>query len=187
MLGTFGVLAVANMPNLLSYPQQGRNNFCNMSNEATAAANIISILLRAYIPFALMLIFDVIVFKKLRNSRRRVGLIQIGRRRISGQFSNREYKFILSTIFIDLTFILFYMPISVHVTITVVNLYISWDRLTAAVLNVFYSSALLTVYLYSVVLFVIFLVFNRYFRNEVITILRLNKLITIFQSSADSR
>ena len=178
MLGTFGVLAVANMPNLLSYPQQGRMVVCKMSNQATSAANIISILFRVYIPFVLMLVFDVIVFKKLRQSKRRVGMIQMGHQRQFGQFSNKEYKFILSTLFIDLAFILFYTPISAHVTITVVNLYVSWDRLTAAVLNVFYSSALLTVYLYSVVLFVIFLVFNRYFRNEVITILRLNKLIT---------
>ena len=172
---------MANMPNLLSYPQQGRNNFCIMSNEATAAANIILIFLRAYIPFTLMLIFDVIVFKKLRNSRRRVGMIQMGQQRQPeriSKISNKEYKFILSTIFIDLTFILFYTPISAHVTITVFNLYISWDMFTGAVINVFYNCALLTIYLYSVFLFVIFLVFNRYFRNEAFSILRLNKLIT---------
>ena len=176
MLGTFALLAVANMPNLLTYPLQGRT--CYYSAQANAAASIISILMRAYIPFGLILVFDVIVFKRLRKSKIRVGVIQLGQQRQLGQISNKEYKFILSTLFIDLTFILFYTPISAHATITVIDLYISFDNFTAAVINVFYFSALLTVYLYSVFLFVICLVFNRYFRNEAITILRLNKLFT---------
>ena len=164
------------MPNLLSYPQK---YFwfvnCVQSNEAQTAANIISILLRAYIPFTLMLVFDVIVFKRLRNSRRRVGVTQMGQRKQPGQFSNKQYNFIISTIFIDLTFILFYTPISGHVTVTVIDLYVSWSSLTAAGLGILYYTALFVVFLFSVVQIFIFLIFNRYFRIEAFYVLRLYK------------
>ena len=123
-----------------------------------------------------MLVLDIIVFRRLRKSRQRVGVTQIGQRKQPGQFSNKEYNFIISTIFIDLTFVVFYTPISAHVTITVVNLYVAWDPLTAAIFNVYYNVALLVVYLYSVVLLFIFVIFNRYFRSEVFSLLRLNRL-----------
>ena len=181
------------MANLLSYPVTyfGWFTFCVQSNQSTAAANIVSIFLRAYIPFTLMLVLDIIVFKRLRNSRRRVGVTQMGQRKQTGQFSNKEYNFIISTIFIDLTFILFYTPISAHVTITVVNLYVSWDLNTAAGFNLYYNCALLVVYLYSVVLLFIFVIFNRYFRSEAFSILRLNKILpdisqTVMESASKS-
>ena len=165
------------MPNLLSYPQK---YFwfvnCVQSNEAQTAANIISILLRAYIPFTLMLVFDVIVFKRLRNSRRRVGVTQMGARKQPGQFSNKEYNFIISTIFIDLTFVVFYTPVSAHVTVTIINTYASWSTLTSAGLNILYYTSLFVVFLFSVVQIFIFLIFNRYFRIEAFYTLHLYKL-----------
>ena len=184
MLGTLAFIAVANMPNLLSYPQ-GRF-YCVQSNEAQTAANIISILLRAYIPFALMLVFDIIVFKRLRNSRRRVGVTQMGQRKQPGQFSNKEYNFMISTVFIDLTFVVFYIPISAYVTVTVVNTYVTWNYLTDMIFNIFYSCAVLLSFLYSVVLFFIFLIFNRFFRSEVFRILRLNRLFHNLEQTANN-
>lgn len=180
MFGTLAFITTANMPNLLSYPTNNNViinfNPCAQTNESRASANIISILLRAYIPFTLMLVFDVIVFKKLRQSKRRVGVILMGARNQPGHISNKEYNFIISTIFIDLTFVIFYTPVSIYVTATVVNLYVKWDSIFTAALSLFYNSAILVAYLYSALMFFIFLVFNRFFRHEVFNILRLHKL-----------
>ena len=180
MLGTLVFIATANMPNLLSYTINNNiiinYNPCVQTNEARAAANIISILLRAYIPFTLMLVFDIIVFKRLRQSKRRVGVILMGQQTQPGHISNKEYRFILSTIFIDLTFVVFYIPVSIYVTATVVNLYVRWDSVVTAGFNLFYNSAILFAYLYSALMFFIFLIFNRFFRHEVFNILRLHKL-----------
>lgn len=177
MLVTLALIAAANMPNLLSYPtKSGKSTTCTSPNDATVAANIITIFCRAYIPFAVILILDIIVFKRLKNSKRRVGVTQMGQRKQEHRFSNKEYNFIISTIIIDLTFVLFYTPIAGHVTITVVDIYVSWDRLTSAIFNVYYNTALLTAFLYSVSPFFIFFTLNRYFRNEVLTLLRLNKI-----------
>jgi hypothetical protein len=188
MLGTLAFIVIANIANLVSYSATWYS-YCLQSNEATAASNIISILLRAYIPFALILTFDIIVFKRLRNSRRRVGVTQMGARKQPGQFSNKEYNFIITTLFIDLTFILFYTPISVHVTITVVNLYIPTnDFLTSAALNVYYCCALLVAFLFSVLQLFLFVMFNRYFRSEAFRILRINRFFPdISQTVLDSR
>ena len=173
ILGVLILLATADIANLISYPLQ--NGRCFTSNDAQVAANILSILFRAYIPFTIMLVFDYIVFKRLRQSKRRVGVTQMGQRKQSNQVSNKEYTFIVSTIIIDLTFVLFYTPIAIYVSITVVDVYINWDQMTSAILNVFYSCSLLASFLFSVWLIFIFFVLNRYFRNEAIAFLRLNK------------
>lgn len=177
MLGTLALLVVANMPNLLSYPQFfGRFAFCTISNDVTVAANVLAILFRAYIPFGLMLAFDIIVLKRLRKSKRRIAVTQMGQRKQPGQISNKEYNFIVSTILIDIAFLLFYTPIAAYISMTVADVYVNWDRLATAAINLLYSCAMLTAYLYSVWLLVIFFIFNRYFRNEVYTVLRLNKV-----------
>lgn len=180
MLGTLVLIGVANIANLLQYTVTyfGWFTFCTMTSQVTVAGNILAILFRAYIPFGLMLALDIIVFKRLRTSKRRVGVIQMGQRKQPGEVSNREYNFIISTILIDLTFVLFYTPVSIYISITVVDVYVNWDPLFSKALDVFYSCALLTVYLYSVVLLFIFFILNRYFRNEVFTLLRLNKLFS---------
>ena len=178
ILGVLILLATADIANLISYPVQNGNRVtCFTSNDAQVAANILSILFRAYIPFTIMLVFDYIVFKRLRQSKRRVvAVTQMGQRKQSNQVSNKEYTFIVSTIIIDLTFVLFYTPIAVYVSITVVDVYINWDQMTSAILNVFYSCSLLASFLYSVWLIFIFFVLNRYFRNEAIAFLRLHRI-----------
>ena len=188
MLGTLALLAVANMPNLLTFPQNfsRRSNStdirCTITNEVTVASNILAILFRAYIPFIIMLVLDVIVFKRIRKSKHRVGVIQIGdqiQKKQPGQISNKEYNFIISTIIIDLMFVFFYTPSAAYSSITVADVYINWDPFTSAAISVYNSCALLLAYLYSVVLLFIFFILNRFFRKEIFSFLRLNK---IFQS-----
>ena len=186
MAGTLVLIIVANMANLLTFPvtiigSRFNYTYCSITNEVITSSNIITILFRAYIPFTLMLVFDVIVFKRLRKSKRRVGVTQIGQRKQPGQFSNKEYNFILSTIFIDLTFVAFYTPVVVYISIQVADLYIDWNRLTSAAFSILYGLAMFLSYLYSVLPLLIFFIFNRYFRNEIFTVLRLNKIFTVLR------
>lgn len=176
MLGTLAMLAVANIPNLIQYTvTNSRSTSCNSTTEANVAANIMVVLVRVYIPFGLMLVMDIIVFKRLQKSKRRVGVTQMGQRKQPGHVSNKEYSFLISTILIDLTFMLFYTPIAVYVSVSVADTYVNWDLFTKFAFYLFYSCAMLTSFLYSVVTFFLFLLLNRYFRSEVFTLLRLNK------------
>lgn len=99
----------------------------------------------------------------------------MGQRKQPGHVSNKEYSFLISTILIDLTFMLFYTPIAVYVSVSVADTYVNWDLFTKFAFYLFYSCAMLTSFLYSVVTFFLFLLLNRYFRSEVFTLLRLNK------------
>ena len=175
-MGTFALLAVANMPNLLTYPNSKGNN-CSIATDVSVARNVLTILFRVYIPFAIMLVMDVIVFKRLRQSKRRIGVTQTSQSNQSQQISNKEYNFMISTLLIDLSFVVFYTPIAIHLAISLTTLFINYDQVTNAAVNVFYSCALLTVIFYSVLTFFLFFVFNRYFRSEVYTVLRINRLL----------
>ena len=177
MIGAFLLLAAANVPSLLPYTDSSGN--CITTNDIETARNIQTILFRVYIPFALMLVMDVIVFKRLRHSKRRVAVM--GQQ---NQISNREYNFMISTIYIDLSFVVFYTPAAVHLSITIVDLFVDWDTLMGTVINILYNCSILTAFLYSVQTFFMFFILNRYFRNEVISILRLNKLFSKFNQTS---
>lgn len=182
MIGAFLLLAAANVPSLLPYTDSRGN--CITTNDIETARNIQTILFRVYIPFALMLVMDVIVFKRLRESKRRVAVTTTQMMGQQNQISNREYNFMISTIYIDLSFVVFYTPAAVHLSITIVDLFVDWDALMGTVINLLYNCSILTAFLYSVQTFFMFFILNRYFRNEVISILRLNKLFSKFNQTS---
>ena len=189
MVGAFILLAVANLPNLLTYPNS--TGFCTTATDVSVARNILTILFRVYIPFALMLVMDVIVFKRLRQSKRRVGVTQIGQQKQPHQISNKEYNFMISTLFIDLSFVVFYTPAAVHLSISVADIFITWDKLTSTAITLLYNCAILTAFLYSVLTFLMFFILNRYFRSEVYTLLRINRLFpelsqTVMESGSNT-
>lgn len=126
-MGTLALLAVSNLPNLLTYPNPSGNN-CLTSTEVSIARLVLTILFRTYIPFALMVVMDVIVFKRLRQSKRRVGVSQtsLSNQSHHHQISNKEYNFMISTLLIDLSFFVFYTPISIHLTITLTTLFVNY-------------------------------------------------------------
>ena len=138
-----------------------------------------------------MLVMDLVVFKRLRQSKRRVAVTQMGQRKQSNQISNKEYNFIISTIFIDLSFVVFYTPAAVHLSISVADIFITWDTLTTNAITLLYNCAILTAFLYSVFTFLMFFVLNRYFRSEVYTLLRINRLFpelsqTVLESGSNT-
>ena len=173
-MGTFVLLAIANMPNLLTYPDS--TGTCRTASDVSIARNVLTILFRVYIPFVIMLVMDVIVFKRLRQSRRRIGVSQMGQRKQSNQISIKEYNFLISTLLIDLSFVVFYTPAAAHLALSLSTLFVTYDSVTTAAINLLYSCGILTAFLYSVLTFFLFFIFNRYFRNEVYTVLRINRL-----------
>lgn len=130
-----------------------------------------------------MITLNVIVLRRLRQSKIRVGVANVTRmgqqKNQPGQLSNKEYKFIISTLFIDITFFLFYTPLAAFITISgVQTIYANlFEPLTAAFVSLFYSATQVLALFYSVASFFIFAVFNRYFRGEVIVVLRLKRFL----------
>lgn len=137
-----------------------------------------------------MITFNLVVFRRLRKSKIRVGVAnvtQIGQQpNQPGVISNKEYRFFMSTLFIDITFFVFYTPLGAFITLwSVVTINPSgFDSVSTAMIFLLFSTAQILTLIYSMCSFFIFAVFNRYFRGEVIAVLRLRRFFpTVFNES----
>lgn len=131
--------------------------------------------MRIYIPFTLMVTFNGIVIKRLQKSKK----ITRGTTTTT-QMSNREYKFKLATVIIDFTFLAFYTPMAVNLSfgiVDIINNSISNDPMADVIINVLFANvAQLLAFAYSVIMIFIFVIFNKIFRKEIISLLRLNRI-----------
>ena len=127
-----------------------------------------------------MLALNLIVFRRLRRSKAKVGLNVASQQKQSQNLSRKEYKFIVSALFIDLVFVLYYTPIAVYISIWVANLdqLSSWESLSQAVFDFYFNMSHLFMFLYSVSTIFIFVVFNSYFKQELIDLFRLRRLFS---------
>lgn len=156
---------------------------CSQTADANIATTVLTIVSRIYIPFACMLTLNLIVLRRLRQSKIRVGVANVTRmgqqKNQPGQLSSKDYKFIVSMLFIDITFFVFYTPLAVTMTlysVTTINSTL-FDPVTNAWILLAYSTAQALALIYSVSSFFIFAVFNRYFRGEVIAVLHLKRFL----------
>lgn len=181
---TLVLIFTANIANLLTYQKSVTiggvvSTRCYISTDVSIAASLTAMVVRIYIPFSLMLTLNLFVFRRLRRSKSKVNILQTnGAIKNSNHISAKEHHFIVSTLFIDLVFFLFYTPTAVYISIWSANIYTlsAWTPLSSAILNIFLNCSQTLVYLYSVLLIFAFVVFNRTFRIEVVEMLRL-KLI----------
>jgi hypothetical protein len=162
---------------------------CVQNSDVNMATSILTNLARIYIPFAFMITFNLVVLRRLRQSKIRVGVAivtQMGQQPQTGQLTNKEYRFFMSTLFIDITFFVFYTPLGAFITLwSVVTLNSSlFDSVSYNMIYLFYSAVQVLTLIYSMASFFIFAYFNRYFRGEVISVLRLKKFFpTVFNES----
>lgn len=102
-----------------------------------------------------------------------------------GTFTAKEYKFTIATITMDLIFLCFYVPVSVNLTLNIVDTFTRIFNTPLAIAQYrFYSnvSQLIAFTYHSIIIF-IFYAFNQFFRAELISILRLNKIMPLIAPS----
>lgn len=179
MAGLLVLILATNYTNLLTYNVgQAR---CQTSSDINIATNIIALLMRVYVPFALMVIFNGFVIKRLRKSKIKVGAIatQIGQKKKQrGQMSQKEYKFIVSTIIMDFIFFAFYTPLAVYLIMSIVDLFsgaLSSNPLTSQITSFYSNIVQLLAYSYHTVVIFIFSGFNKFFRIEIRKLLCLQR------------
>ena len=188
MLVFLSLIIITNIPNLISYPVTDpitNITSCFSTNAVDTTNYLIAAFMRFYIPFALMLTLNLKVIWNLKQSKIRVGVVQTvsqpqsqsGQR----QFSSKEFRFTVSTLIIDCIFLFFYLPLGVNFFIVIYNLFgtsITSDPVSNAAYNLASNSIQLLALAHTSVLFILFIVFNRNFRNEIIVLLGLNKLFS---------
>lgn len=170
ILVNFTILAALDIPNLLFYLSLNRNvtfssyKTCSADFEVVIASDMISLLMRTYIPFFVMLILNAIMIRKIAMSSRRVSLRQ------TLSHHRKDYQFTISVMFVDVFFFVTNLPESVFNLVYDYNLYSgnlanSTVRAYFNLLSGIFSSVSLSVQTFS---FFIYIAFNLIFRREII-------------------
>ncbi|CAF0879695.1 unnamed protein product [Brachionus calyciflorus] len=174
---------------------------CVQTKIVSLATDFIAILMRLYIPFLIMVILNLLVIKKLYRTKKRVKkstsntiLIQVttsSKNLVSnGQrtFSNKEYKFVFATITMDLVFWIFYAPVSINLTLSIVNTFtrIFTQRVPAANYSLYSNLSQLMAFTYHSVAIFMYLAFNQHFRAEFLALFKLNSILPKWLSRPSS-
>lgn len=150
---------------------------CFFDNGVNIATNLIVILMRVYVPFLLMICFNLSVIIRLRNSKKRVAFATTAQK-TAQLHKSKETKFAMITILIDTAFFVFNTPIAVFFVIQTVNLFkdsIDSDRISTAYTNFFNNVAQLISFGYSELMIFIFVAINRFFREEILIVLKIRQ------------
>lgn len=202
MFVIFCFIVAMNVTNLMSYQvisfsfnSQTNSTIttesCEQTKAVSLATDFIAILMRLYIPLIIMLILNCLIIKKLYETKKKVKnstgkvLIQVttsSKNLISNSqttFSNKEFRFIKATITMDIIFWIFYTPVSINLTLNIINTFTMIFNTPISMVNYrFYSniSQLIAFTYHSVAIFMYF-AFNQYFRAEFISLFRLNTIM----------
>lgn len=190
ILAVFAFNLIINIPNLIAYPTPSSDpnrTVCTFDTNINTANNIIAILMRVYVPFCAMLTLNIRVISRLRQSKRRIGLVSSNP--AGSSMSRRQYMFTMSTLIIDFTFLFFYTPIAISLSLEVVDLFtgafVNSPLSNVIVNNLFSSAAQLLAFAYSVALIAIFFISNRFFKNELVDLLRLRTIFGLSSIESD--
>ena len=145
---------------------------------------IIGYFVQLFIPYVFMVTLNIKVILRLRQSKRRAGLNNSVRQmNFTNSVTDKGTRFTITTIIIDLIFLVFHLPQTLLISYEMVtnylidmNIYKGW---------IFYMcvdfSTLLSLS-YSTALVFMFLIFNRIFRKELVIFFRLDKLSNVIST-----
>ena len=178
------LILISQIPTLITYPVIDSNNStsCFMEAGVKMASTLCLNLMRIFIPFGIMLTLNLIVIWRLKQSKRRVNAASIqsgSSQQTNRQLVNKKSRFSVSTLIIDFIFLFFYLPMGVSYAIQIYNLYstsLTSDRVVNASYQLFTNICLMLSLAHTSSLFFVFVIFNRFFRAELIVLFRLIKI-----------
>ena len=156
------VIMLLDIPNLYFYINV---NSCTADNAIIISSDIISILLRTYIPFTLMIVFNVVMVKKAFEK------AKIALKRSSTNLTRKEYQFTVAVVAYDIFFLILNFPRSLYFIMYDVNLYsgaFNGNALFSANYSVFNAVTSNIATLVQTFSFLTYLAFNKLYRKELI-------------------
>lgn len=189
MLACFALILITNMTNLMTYPVTNAKNVtsCFMTSDVTVATYLIANLMRFFIPFAIMVTFNLLVIYFLKRGKVRVGDVlpdnidssQRPQRRSLRRLTRSELRFTGSTLIIDSIFLFFYLPLGANYVVQTYGLFnnsLKSNTVGYAVFQVFSNLSQVLALAHTSAIVIVFVVFNDNFRAELIVFLRLHKV-----------
>ena len=187
MFGLFAFIVSTNSPYFIRYSISKNfylNHLIYINNYSYVDYSVIisdaikystlRIILEVHLPYFIIVVLDILVIVRLRGSK----TISSNNNQIVGSnnatketVSNRTSRFTINTILIDLIYLIVNLPFTICNLITIMNLYrkimlSSYSNL----LDYFSFLFQFLPFIYSSFIFVIFLIFNRIFRAEFLSI-----------------
>ena len=136
-------------------------NVALMSNEILITTETINVLMQFFVPFFVMSILDIKVILWLRNSIKRFN-----------KNNNKSSKFTRNTIIIDIIYLVFnFPPTFFNIYYVLIIFFQAMPIIPLVYLNIFTPLFTNFPYIYSSLLFLLFLISNSIFRSELILIL----------------
>lgn len=158
MLAIALIIGFINIPNLYFY-LNGRS--CTADFPILFSADIIALCFRTMFPFLLMVVFNILMIRKLfRNNRETFK---------QSSFSRKEYQFTVSVLAYDAYFFILNSPHSLYYILYDVNLYsgaLNRDPLMAASYSLANSLTAVLAFCVQTFSFFMYLAFNKLFRVE---------------------
>ena len=155
------VIMVFDIPNLFFY----MNGNCTADNGIIISSDIISIIFRTYIPFTLMIIFNLVMIKKACNR------AKVSTMRKSTKSHKKEYQFTVAVIAYDIFFLILNFPRSLYFIMYDVNLYsgaFNGNALFSANYSIFNAVTSNLATFIQTFSFLIYMAFNKIYQQEII-------------------
>lgn len=204
----FILIMITNSTNLMSFPVVKRtfNNVtnqtivtesCEQTISVSLATDFIAILMRLYIPLFIMITLNSLVIKRLYESKKRVQKsttktivhVKSSKSLIKNTFSNKDYKFVTATLTMDFIFWIFYAPVSINITLNIVDTFTGiFNSRRASVNYRLYSNlSQLFAFTYHSICIFLFIGFNRYYKEEIFAFFKLNSRISTWISQTQNK
>jgi hypothetical protein len=161
MLGVLVIIGILDIPNLLYYLSKS----CTATADITLIVNIGTILLRTYLPFIFMIVFNILMIQKIFKKNRLLKSTTLAR---------REYQFTLAVMAYDLYFFFFNFPLSVFYILNTVNTYLGpfkSDALNSAIYSLVSAITVNLANFIQTFSILSYLIFNKLFRREFFTLI----------------
>ena len=140
--------------------------------------------MRIYIPYLIIVIVDIMVIIRLKKSRTKFNQRQ--NRQVSNT-ANRSSRFTRNTILIDLIYLIFNIPSTSYTNYIIIYFSLKYAGIQIGLPSPYYEllAVLLSslAYYYLTLNFLLFLLFNRIFRSEFITLFRFQKFFNFVTST----
>lgn len=183
------VILALNTPYFVSWPSTetvynyalNRNQtvvYCNRLFSVNILLNVLALLTRIYVPFAMMIVLNVFSISKLRKSRHRVQQPKDGTKNSVSHVSPLEYRFTVNSLTMDFIFLGFYLPLMAYYTLNIASVVFDlFDTyMTLSIFDFFANMAQLFAFTFHVIDIFIFLAFNRNFRKHLFKLLKFDWL-----------
>ena len=173
------ILCALSFENLLYYLDVSYSNNkttprCTATSAVSNSSDIISSILRTYIPILLLVVFNALIIKKLSKSKTI----------IKNRNQKREHEFTKTVISINLTFFILSLPEAVMYMIKIVFQTIIPSTNSTMVKIVFaFNMTYFVATSYYMVFFFMNVYFNKLFRSELVFLFKLSKKLSIIISN----